>query len=223
MAGVTADGLKAYFETARTFDQQQVLQAERSRRLAWVISGVSSVLTFASVGAVMALAPLKTVEPFVVRVDNASGVVDVVNPLHGSQTYHEAVTKYWTAIYVRAREGYSHGEAEPNFRAVSLMSNDPEQQRWSAAYSGKNPESPQIVYGQSATAKISIKSISMLSKQVASVRFTRTVTRGDEIRKTNWVATLTFQYVAAPMSEGDRLFNPLGFQVQDYRIDPEAP
>ena len=103
------------------------------------------------------------------------------------------------------------------------MSNDPEQQRWSAAYSGKNPESPQIIYGQSATAKIAVRSISMLSKQVASVHFTRTVTRGDEVRKTNWVATLTFQYVAAPMSEGDRLINPLGYQVQDYRIDPEAP
>jgi type IV secretion system protein VirB8 len=143
--------------------------------------------------------------------------------LRGSQTYHEAVTKYWSALYVRAREGYIQGEAAHAFKTASLMSADAEQQRFAAAYSGKNPESPQVVYGRSATAKISVKSIAMLSAQVASVRFSRLVTRGEELRTTNWVATLTFAYVNSPMAEGDRLINPLGFQVQEYRLDPEAP
>jgi type IV secretion system protein VirB8 len=223
MSGVTADSLKEYFERARTFDQQRQQSAERSRRLAWAVAAAASGLAMASVLAVAALAPLKTVEPFVVRVDNASGVVDVVSPLRGSQTYHEAVTKYWCAIYVRAREGYIQGEAAYSFKTASLMSADAEQQRFGAAYSGKNPESPQVVYGRSATAKINIKSIAMHGKQVASVRYSKLVTRGDEVRTTHGVATLTFAYVSAPMAEGDRLINPLGFQVQEYRVDPEAP
>ena len=223
MAGITADGLKEYFATARTFDQEKAIAAEKSRRLAWIIAGAGCVMTLASVFAVAALAPLKTVEPFVVRVDNASGVVDVVNPLRGSLTYHEAVTKYWAALYVRAREGYIQGEAEYAFRTVTLMSADQEQARFAGAYSGKNPDSPQVVYGRSATAKINIKSIAMLAPKLASVRFARKVTRGEEARTTNWVATIAFEYVAAPMSEGDRMVNPLGFQVQEYRVDPEAP
>ena len=55
-----------------------------------------------------------------------------------------------------------------------------------------------------------------------TVRYLRTVTRGEEVRTTHWVATLTFAYVNAPMSATDRLVNPLGFVVSDYRADPEA-
>jgi type IV secretion system protein VirB8 len=49
----------------------------------------------------------------------------------------------------------------------------------------------------------------------------RTTTRGEEVRTTHWVAILTFSYVNAPMSSTDRLVNPLGFVVSEYRADPE--
>lgn len=223
MSGITSDGLKDYFERARTFDQQRQIAAERSRKLAWGVATAAASIAIAAALGLAALAPLKTVEPFVVRVDNATGVVDVVSPLKGSQTWNEAVTKYWAALYVRAREGYIPGEAAQAFKTVSLMSADAEQQRFATLYSGKNPDSPQVVYGKTATAKISVKSIAMLGPQVASVRLSRLITRGEDTRTTSWVATLTFTYVAAPMAESDRLINPLGFQVQEYRLDPEAP
>ncbi|WP_435104926.1 VirB8/TrbF family protein [Arhodomonas sp. AD133] len=39
---------------------------------------------------------------------------------------------------------------------------------------------------------------------------------------TRQLSTLTFRYVSNPASEQDRLVNPLGFEVTDYRRDPEA-
>jgi type IV secretion system protein VirB8 len=57
---------------------------------------------------------------------------------------------------------------------------------------------------------------------VVSVRYTRTITRGDDIRTTHWVATITYSYANAPTSSSDRLVNPLGFVVSEYRADPEA-
>ena len=33
---------------------------------------------------------------------------------------------------------------------------------------------------------------------------------------------MTFDYSRAPLSESDRLMNPLGFQVSTYRADPEV-
>ncbi|NSM55939.1 VirB8/TrbF family protein, partial [Serratia marcescens] len=87
----------------------------------------------ASVGAVAALAPLKTVEPFVIRVDNATGIVETVSALSStSSRYDEAVTKYFLGRYVRAREGYSYPEAETNFRTISLLSGQGEQARFAA-------------------------------------------------------------------------------------------
>ncbi|MCA1439372.1 virB8 family protein [Ensifer sp. IC4062] len=220
---VTTDALKSYFENARRFDQDRMIMAERSARIAWSAAIVASILSAASIVAVVALTPLKTVEPFVVRVDNSTGIVDVVSALSStSGTYDEAVTKYFAARYVRGREGYVWSEAEENFRTVALMSAESEQSRFAAIYRGSNPQSPQNTFGRSATARINIVSIALINPHVASVRYTRTVTRGEEARTTHWVATLTFDYVNAPMSATDRLTNPLGFVVSEYRADPEA-
>ena len=97
-----------------------------------------------------------------------------------------------------------------------------EQARFSAIYRGSNPESPQNTYGRAATARINIASISLINQNVVSVRYMRTITRGDEVRTSHWVATLTYSYANAPMSSTDRLVNPLGFAVSEYRADPEA-
>lgn len=220
---VSRDELKSYFDKARRFDQDRMIQIERSARIAWSIAISAGVVAGASVFAVAGLAPLKTVEPFVVRVDNSTGIVDVVSPLTSTAgTYDEAVTKYFAAKYVRAREGYVWSEAEENFRTIALLSTQPEQARFSALYRGSNPDSPQNLYGRSATVRVSIVSISLINPSVVSVRYMRTITRGEEVRTTRWVATLTFAYVNAPTSSTDRLVNPLGFAVSEYRADPEV-
>ena len=220
---MTTDSLKEYFDKARRFDQDRMMSAERSKRIAWFAAIVASVLACVSVGAVVALTPLKTVEPFVIRVDNSTGIVDVISAMSSvAGSYDEEVTKYFAARYVRAREGYVWSEAEENFRTASLMSNAAEQQRFAAAYRGGNPESPQNVYGRSATSRIGIKSISLINSNVVSVRYTRTITRDEEVRTTHWVATITYSYANAPISSSDRLVNPLGFVVSEYRADPEA-
>ena len=220
---MTQEPLKEYFERARRFDQDRLLTAYRSTRTAWSVAAVSAVLAVCGVVAVAALAPLKSVEPFVIRVDNATGIVDVVSALTSEAgRYDEAVTKFFAARYVRAREGYVASEAEDNFKTASLLSTQPEQARFAAIYRGGNPESPQNIYGRSATARITVKAISLINKSVVSVRYLRAVTKGEEVRTTHWVATLTFAYVNAPMSTTDRLVNPLGFVVSEYRADPEV-
>ncbi|MBB3133196.1 type IV secretory pathway component VirB8 [Rhizobium pisi] len=78
---VSTDSLKSYFERARRFDQDRLVQVERSARIAWSIAIAASVLAATSIFAVAGLTPLKTVEPFVVRVDNSTGIVDVVSAL----------------------------------------------------------------------------------------------------------------------------------------------
>lgn len=220
---VSGDELKSYFERVRRFDQERLIQLERAARIAWSVAIMAGILAGASIFAVAGLTPLKTVEPFVVRVDNSTGIVDVVSALTATAgTYDEAVTKYFAAKYVRAREGYVWSEAEEIFRTVALLSTQPEQARFAALYRGSNPESPQNIYGRGATARINIASISLINQNVVSVRYMRTITRGDDVRTTHWVATLTFSYANVPMSSTDRLVNPLGFAVSEYRADPEV-
>ena len=69
MTGVPASELKRYFDEARRWDQDRLASALRSRRLAWTAAGAAALLATAATAAVALLAPLKTVEPFVIRVD----------------------------------------------------------------------------------------------------------------------------------------------------------
>jgi type IV secretion system protein VirB8 len=224
MSGVTANDLKGYFQEARSWDQDRLAAAERSKRLAWTVAAGASVLAVAAISAVVALAPLKSVEPFVVRVDRATGGVDVMTGLkgRGNVTYDEAVSKYFLGQYVRAREGYLPVAAEDNFRQVSIMSTPAEQQRWADYFRPANPQSPPATYGQQAYAEVEIRAISFINPHVASVRFHKTVRKPDQVTGSDWVATISFTYTKAPMLESDRLKNPLGFQVATYRADPEV-
>lgn len=216
--------LKTYFDEARSWDQDRLASAERSRSLAWIVAGVAGALAIAGVVAVAALAPLKTVEPFVVRVDRSTGAVDVMTGLKGQDrlTYEEAVSKYFLGLYVRVREGWMPQAAEQNFRQVSILSTPTEQQRWADDFRPANPQSPQILWGQNAESQIDVRSISFVSPKVANVRFHRVLRQGAQVVESDWVATLAFTYTKAPMQEADRLKNPLGFQVSSYRADPEV-
>lgn len=224
MNGVTGPDLKTYFSEARSWDQDRLRGAERSRRLAWTCAGVMALLAVSAVAAVATLTPLKTVAPYVVRVDRATGAVEVMTGLSGTRnlTYEEAVTKSFLATYVRARETWLAPAAEANFRQVSIMSTPEEQQRWAAYFRPTNPTSPQLAFGPGAEAQVAVRAISFVAPKVANVRFHRTVRQGGQVADSDWIATLAFTYAKAPMSEADRLRNPLGFQVSSYRSDPEV-
>ncbi|NOT72561.1 MAG: virB8 family protein [Hyphomicrobium sp.] len=219
---VRAGDLDDYFATARRFDQDAALEAHASARRAWRVAGGASVLTVLSLIAVACLAPLKSVEPFVIRVDNTTGIVDVVSAITGPNTYTEATTKYFAGLYVRAREGFAASEAETNFRTVALMSVPAEQRRFQELYRGSNPQSPQVLYGKSASVRITISSVSILDRNVASVRYLKTVLRGEDTQISHWIATLTFTYSNGSMTAADRQVNPLGFLVGDFKADAEA-
>lgn len=216
--------LDDYLKQTRTWETDKVLAAEKSRRMAWRMATLALILAVASVAAVVMLTPLKTVEPFVIRVDNTTGIVDVVKTLKNSQTnYDEAVNKYFVQKYVRAREGYNRELAESNYVEVGLMSGNAEQQRYHQYFNPRNPQSPLNQYRDYAKVRISIKSVSFVNKDVALVRYIRELERAqDRPELSHWAATVTFRYVGAPMSETDRSVNPLGFQVIDYRSDPES-
>ena len=224
MSGVPSPDLKVYFAEAQSWDADRLRAAEGSRRLAWAVAGAAGLVAVAAVGAVAALTPLKTVAPYVVRVDRSTGAVDIMTALTAAKpiTYDEAGTNHVLAQYVRAREGWLAPAAEANFRQVSIMSSPAEQQRWAEAFRPSNPASPQIRLGPDGEAQVEVRAISFVSPGVANVRFHQELRHGAQIEAADAIATLAFTYTRAPMAEADRLRNPLGFQVTSYRSDPEV-
>ncbi|WP_195886769.1 type IV secretion system protein VirB8 [Bartonella senegalensis] len=220
---VKIDELNEYIKEARSFDIDRMHGMRQRMRIAIALTVLFGLMTIALALAVAALTPLKTVEPFVIRVDNSTGIIETVSALKETPNdYDEAITRYFASKYVRAREGFQLSEAEHNFRLISLLSSPEEQGRFARWYAGNNPESPQNIY-QNMIATVTIKSISFLSKDLIQVRYYKTVREfnGKE-NISHWVSILNFSYINAQISTQDRLINPLGFQVSEYRSDPEV-
>lgn len=218
------DSIEQYLKEARSWESSKVEELTNSRKTAWRVAGVSSACALLACAAVASLAPLKTTEPYVIRVDNSTGIVDVLKPLEDGKTnYDEATNKYFVQWYVRYREGYSRELAESYYSYVGLLSNGQEQQRYYQGFAPQNPLSPLNVYGDTARVKVQIKSTSFIAPNIALVRYTKSIERGgDRPQVTHWAATITFKYSKAPMKESDRSINPFGFQVTEYRNDPDA-
>ncbi len=216
--------LKLYFQEARRWEEDRLATLIRSRRRAWILASASGVLCLASVGAVAALAPLKTVEPFVVRVDRATGAVEVMRGLSEATPlrFEEAVSKYFLGRYVIAREGYLDAAAEDQFRTVSVMSAPTVRRHFAEVFRGSNPDSPQQRFGAAADVLIDIRAVSFIEERVAQVRFRRVIRSAQQAVESDWIATVVFDWSARRLSDADRQRNPLGFQVQSYRVDPEV-
>jgi type IV secretion system protein VirB8 len=226
MASGVTDGrdLKAYFAEAASWDHDRFIAANRSKRLAWTVAGIASCLAVAGVAAVAMLTPLKTVAPYVITVDKATGASEIASPMSGDRqiTYNEAVTKYFLADYVRNREGWIPQARQEFFEGVLAMSSRDEQARWTAFYAKDNPKSPQSTFTDLDTVFVAVKSVTFVSSKVAQIRFTKTLQRGGAVTDTPAIATVTYDTTDTPTTEQQRFKNPLGLEVQTYRADLEV-
>ena len=225
MGAVKTEDKDTYFDAARTWEYDRFRAAAGREKLAWLIAGIAVVLAIVAVAAVAMLTPLKTVQPYVIRVDRASGETEIVTALKGPQprTYEDAVNRYFISQYVRLREGWLNDAARENAYSVMLMSDQPEAGRYLGTVQSSNRNAPSNIYGDKGFVSVAIRTISFLSPTVAQVRYTKIITFGQNAPVAqNWNAILTFRYATAPEREKDRNLNPLGFQAVTYRSDPEA-
>lgn len=212
-------------DMGRRFEKTLVDKALSSARN-WRRFGFGSLLVAGlAVGAVMGLTPLKTVEPFVVRVNDTTGAVDIVTTIKNKQmTYDEVINKYWLAEYVRYRESYDWYTIQATYDATNLMSAPDVQAGFKNLYN--SPQAPHRVLKQNSKIVAKITNISFIG-DMAQVRFEKQTlpTSGQSeipIPPQKWIASISFEFKSTPMTENARLINPLGFQVTSYRVDPEA-
>ncbi len=216
--------LKAFAEASAFWEANEVLRARQSERRAWRFAAFGLLCGVAGCAAVALLAPLKTVEPFVVRVDKSNGNADIITHLdEHTVTYSEAMDRYFLARYVNYREEYSPTQAFANYEAVSLMSDTEVGTAYFAIVNPKNPTSPSAIYKKEGRVEIHVSSIAFLPGSVAQVRFARIQkTPNSEPVTTNWIASISYRYVKASFDAKARLVNPVGLQITDYRLDSDS-
>lgn len=216
---------KTAFEAAIDWESSRVQASQKSERRAWTIAMTSVGVAVLAIGSIAMMMPLKESVPYVVRVDNTTGVPDIVTALTDKTvTGDEVMDKYWLAKYVRARETFDWFTLQNDYATVGLLSSANVGTDYAQLFEG--PTALDKQYGKTVRATIDIVSIVPTGPHTGTVRFIKTTKRVDQQsapgQVTKWVATVAFEYRnAALIKESARLVNPFGFQVLSYRVDPE--
>lgn len=224
-----ADELLApYFQEAAAWDVDRAAQTIQRARIAWVVAIAGWFCAIAVALALAELTPLKTVEPFVIRVDNSTGIVDIVPMYAGHAEIGETVARYLLTHYVTVCEGFAYATAERDYQECGAYHDARRNQEWYAQWNPINPNSPLNLYKDGTTLRVQVTAVTFFKRQngltdLAQVRYIKRkrAPGGAEVLS-HWIATIEYVYVAPSRDPRMRQWNPLGFRVTDFHREPES-
>lgn len=199
---------------------------EQSNKRAWLVAFIAMAISIIAIIAVCLLTPLKSVEPYVIRVDNTTGMVDIITSVN-KQTLssNEALDKYFAGLYVKSREGYYFNMLQNDYTLTQIFSAPNIAADYVAIYQGSNPRHE--ILKNKVEVSVDINSITLSNSagsNVATIRFnliTKNLEHGNKNVQAK-IVTMAYEYNPALLTkEEERLKNPLGFKVLTYRIDDE--
>jgi type IV secretion system protein VirB8 len=225
----TDAALESYFAEAASWEADRQCLQRRSLRLTAAVAGAGWLCAVVCALALMLLMPLKRVEPFVIRVDRSTGLVDVVPVYAGSTSMPEAVTRYFLGHYVSTCERFDYATAESDYQECGAFHTAAMNQLWYQKWVKTNPVSPLNVYRDGTTVRVQVSSISFFThangvSDLAQVRYLQTTrsAAGAEGATTHWIATIQYAYAKPSPDPKTRLWNPLGFKLIEFHAEPEV-
>jgi type IV secretion system protein VirB8 len=222
------ESLQHYLAEARSWDSDRVSRAYGSARTAWWFAGAGWICSLTVAAALMLLMPLKRVDPFVIRVDNRTGIVDVVPVYAGNARAEESMTRYFLTHYVSVCERFNFATAESDYEECGAFHSAQRNQSWYALWNPTNPQSPLNVYKDGRTIRVQVQSVSFFERgtgvsDLAQVRYLKAERQGTAAeRPTYWIATIQYAYAAPSKEAKTRRWNPMGFKIIDFKSEPEV-
>jgi type IV secretion system protein VirB8 len=223
----TEGAVEAYLTEAVSWDLDRRRALRSSARRAWVVASIACGTTVLAVGALLALTPLKQVVPFVIRVDNTTGVVDVVPALVGPANLSQTVTRYLLSHYVTVCERFTLATAESDYTECGAFHTPALNAAWAARWAPGNPQSPLNRYKDGTELSVSVRAVSFIDRanglhDLAQVRYSisRYAGGGATADITHWIATIQYAYVAPSSDPLVRRWNPLGLRLVAFHPEP---
>lgn len=221
--GAPKPDLQHYWQAGATWEAELYRKERQSRKLAWTIAAISGGIAIACVSALNLLLPLKQFEPYLVAFDKTTGYVEVIRKLNpGDLSENEAVNTANIVRYIRARETYDPRALKDNYDLAQLYSTGQASADLKHEFEPSNPQSKDKVNGRDTRIAVTVKSVSFLNRNTASVRFSTETKKDNTVRREHWVSVVRYRRTTAPLKNEYRFDNPLGFQVTEYRRDQES-
>ena len=221
--------LDRYLREAVSWDTDRTAQMKRSERIAWWVATAGWLCAVATAISLCLLMPLKGVEPFVIRVDNRTGIVDVVPVYMGRVPMEQAVTRYFLTHYISVCERFNIVTAESDYEECGAFHTAQRNQAWYALWNTNNPRSPLNVHRDGSSVRVEVESVSFFRRSngvedLAQVRYRKSEypAGGAAEHTTHWIATIQYAYSAPSEDPKVRRWNPLGFKIMELGSEPEV-
>jgi type IV secretion system protein VirB8 len=218
-----------YHKDARSWEHDKQAKAAAAGKRDRLFGYTGMAVGLLAVAAVAGLTPLKQPVPVIIRVDNSTGIVDLVPTYEGTQNIDWLVTQGALNTYVRERERYFWGIVEADYEATASKQAPKLNEEMAAAWARENPQSPLNVFKDGTTVSVAIWSTTSLKlgsgkENVAQVRFSKATRAGGSGAEqvTHWIATIEYAYTKPSADPKTRSLNPLGFRVIEYHREPEV-
>ena len=180
-----------------------------------MILGVSVILL---AGAIIAIAPLKEVKPYLMFFSDGDTNFVKVKPATLDVRSDLALLKSILAGYVKNREKINRIDDIQRYETTRIQI---KKEVWVTFQNiVKNPNS--IYATSNITREIRIVNVSILQKNIAQVDYVATVnniTKSDKDEITKWRATLEFDFKEVMDTYNSTIKNPTGFQVLKYAVE----
>lgn len=209
-------------DISATWEYELYASQKRKAKIAWVVASIASVIGILSMLSIASLLPLKEFAPYVITLHKDTGHLEVTRGLaDGDLTEDEAVVQADIIECLVARETYEVHDIQDNFDYANQCFDEDALREYRAIFADSNPDNPTLVYGYKGRLSVHIKSIQLGINKTATVRFKTILDEENTTSEEHWISSLQYQYTQRPMKLKERLVNPLGFKIINYRRDQE--
>lgn len=205
-------------------DKYQSVIVSRDRLL--LVTFLAIIAMGAMTFAMYYFVPLKTVKPFVIQIDEQTGITEIAESKQlKDYSANEALVKYFAMKYIYARESYNYLLFKEDANVVSILSAGDVRNLYFSSINASNPISPLNRYGTVVEKNLYLNSFTFLSqKQGESTVQAKLQVTETSINRFPNVYNIQVTMVVAfnpnyKLTPEQRLINPLGFIVLSYRVD----
>lgn len=224
-------------ESSKHWYQDKYQHVLTQRNVLALIAILSLLTSIVAVFGILRLAPLKSVEPYLLQIDEKTGITQKISPYtRDDYAANDSIDRYFTSQYIRTRESYNPSIVLYNYNVVRLMSTRNVFEMYRRVIDASAEGSLAKKLGAVGRRDIKILSVIYITnpvargkkpeasnKKIMQARITTvdSMPNADDISQ-NWLITIEFEYANINLNEQEQLINPLGYQVTTYQIQREV-
>ena len=158
----------------------------------------------------------KSLDPYVIEIEEKTGVATIVDQKTIQQfSSDEAIRKYFINQFIQAASGYDPKTYKKDVEKVRLFSSP-------AVYNDFRNRINARDLGVDSQIAVRIKSLQFLDGSTAQIRLLLQINlAGANPTTKDQIITMNFYFTNLNLTLEEMLINPLGFQVTSYKITDE--